>query len=256
MGGDFGFDPGVLIAFLLVVFRLGGMFAFVPIPGSKMVVEPAKLILILSLTVALQPAWPRVDAGALTAGRLAAWVAGECLFGTGVGVLVGMLSECLVFGAQAVTMQAGFSYASTFDPGSQADSTVLQTTAQLAANLLFFACGVDRIVLRAFARSLEACPPGSVEIGWQSASRLTHFGGEMLELGVRLALPVAGLLLLTDVTLALAGRLQSQLQLLSLAFPVKMLGSLAMLAILAPMMAWAYRAGILRMTEALSTFLR
>ena len=256
MGGELSFGTGTLAAFLLVLFRLGGMLAFVPIPGSRMVAEPARLLLVLSLSVALHPIWPRVETDALSAGTFAVWAAGESLLGVGVGALVGMLSECLVFGAQNVVMQAGFSYASTFDPSSQADSTVLQTTAQLAANLLFFAGGVDRIVLRAFARSLEVCPPGSVGVGWESAAQLVRFGGEMLELGVRLALPVAGLLLLTDITLALVGRLQTQLQLLSLSFPVKMLGSLAALAIMAPMMAWTYQTGLNRMTAVLSSILR
>lgn len=256
MGSELSFDPGSLAAFLLVLFRLGGILAFVPIPGSRMVVEPARLLLILSLSVALYPVWPEVKATDLTMGRFALWVAGETLLGVGAGVLVGMLSECLVFGAQTVVMQAGFSYASTFDPSSQADSTVLQTTAQLAANLLFFTAGVDRIVLRAFARSLEACPPGSVEMSRESAAQLVHFGGEMLALGVRLALPIAGLLLLTDLTLAVVGRLQAQLQLLSLAFPVKMLGSLAALALMAPTMAWIYQLGLSRMTGVLSALIR
>lgn len=248
-------DPGLLVSFLLVLFRLGGMFAFVPIPGARMAAEPAKLLLILTLSVTLYPVWPAVDAAQVTSGRLVLWVAGECLFGLAAGVVVGMLSECLVFGAQAVVMQAGFSYASTIDPGSQADSTVLQTIAQLAANLLFFAGGADGLVLRTFARSLEICPPGAVDIGWIGAARVANFGGQMLELGVRLALPVAGLLLLTDITLALVSRLQSQLQLLSLAFPVKMLGTLAAMAVLAPMMAWTYQAGLDRLTALLGALI-
>lgn len=249
-------DSGTLVAFLLVLFRLGGMLAFVQIPGARMAAEPAKLLLVISLCGALFPVWPQVSSAELTPGRIAVWIAGECLFGVAAGLIVGMLSECLVFGAQAIVMQAGFSYASTIDPGSQADSTVLQTIAQLAANLFFFACGTHEIVLRTFARSLEVYPPGSVEIGWQSAEKLARFGGQMLELGVRLALPVAGLLILTDITLAVVSRLQSQIQLLSLAFPMKMLGALAALAVLAPMMAWTYRAGLARLTTTLSVLTR
>jgi flagellar biosynthesis protein FliR len=50
-------------------------------------------------------------------------------------------------------------------------------------------------------------------------------------------MPVIGLLLLIDVALALLGRMQQQLQLLSLAFPIKMLAGLSMLMILAPTLA-------------------
>jgi flagellar biosynthetic protein FliR len=56
----------------------------------------------------------------------------------------------------------------------------------------------------------------------------------MLSTGLRLALPVAALLILIDFALALVGRVQQQLQLLSLAFPGKMAAALAILAVLAP----------------------
>ena len=49
-------------------------------------------------------------------------------------------------------------------------------------------------------------------------------------MGVRLALPVVALLVMVDVALALLGRLNSQLQLLTLAFPAKMLAALLMLS--------------------------
>jgi len=43
-------------------------------------------------------------------------------------------------------------------------------------------------------------------------------------------MPIIALLLLFDLSLALLGRINAQLQLLTLAFPVKMLGALAALA--------------------------
>ena len=49
-------------------------------------------------------------------------------------------------------------------------------------------------------------------------------------MGVRLALPVVALLVMVDVALALLGRLNAQLQLLSLAFPAKMLTALVVLS--------------------------
>jgi flagellar biosynthetic protein FliR len=56
----------------------------------------------------------------------------------------------------------------------------------------------------------------------------------MLSVGLRLALPVIALLILIDLALALLGRMQQHLQLLSMAFPAKMACALAILAALAP----------------------
>jgi flagellar biosynthetic protein FliR len=63
-----------------------------------------------------------------------------------------------------------------------------------------------------------------------------HLGGGMFSLGIRVALPVVALLLLIDVALALLGRMQQQLQLLSLAFPIKMMAALGVLIAITPLM--------------------
>jgi len=68
-------------------------------------------------------------------------------------------------------------------------------------------------------------------------------GGDMLALAVRLALPVIALLVLVDIALGLLGRLNAQLQLLTLAFPIKMTAALVLLggiAALLPRLLLAY----------------
>jgi flagellar biosynthesis protein FliR len=157
-------------------------------------------------------------------------VLSEASFGITVGLAVAFLAEAFLFAAQVIGMQAGFSYASTVDPTTQADSSVLLVFAQLAAGLLFFVLGLDREILRIFARSLETYPPGSFRLTPAVAGALVHFGGEMFSVGLRLALPVMALLVLVDLSLALLGRLNAQLQLLTMIFPAKLMTALALLA--------------------------
>jgi len=130
-------------------------------------------------------------------------------------------------------LQAGYSYASTIDPTSEADSGILIVLAQLIAGMLFFAMGFDRQILRLFAQSLTSIPPGTYVFGRATAEQLIRLTSILFSVGVRLALPVVALLMMIDVALALLGRLNAQLQLLSLAFPVKMLVGLVMLSWLA-----------------------
>lgn len=229
-----------LFGFLLVLTRVAGLFVAVPIPGAWAMAAPARVLFALAIALSLAPLWPRAVPGGI--GEFALWVGMEAAFGLGVGLVLGFVAETLLFGAQSMALQAGFSYASMIDPNSQANSSVLQLLAQLMVNLLFFAAGLDHAALRAMARSLEIFPPGS---RWEGAAWLEAVqagGTAMMDLGLRLALPVAGLLLLADLTLALASRLQAQLQLLSMAFPLKMLIALAALAALAPVVVWAHRA--------------
>ncbi len=138
--------------------------------------------------------------------------------------------EALMLAAQVLGLQAGYAYASTIDPNTEADSGILLVFAQLMAGMLFFALGLDREILRLFAQSLDQIPAGVYIFSRASAEPLIRLGAILFSVGVRLALPVVALLVMVDVALALLGRLNAQLQLLSLAFPVKMLTALVVLS--------------------------
>lgn len=241
-------------SFLLLLTRLGGALAFVPIPGAKNVPPAARIVMILGLSATLFPVRP-LSALPVSAVEFALWQMNELLFGTAVGLIAGFVSEGLLLAAQVISTQAGYSFATTFDPSSQADSGVLQLAYLLASNLLFFSFGLDHAVLRTFATSLERWPAGSTFPG-NATELVVTFSGTVLEVGLRLAVPIAGLLLLTDIFLALAGRLHAQLQLLSLAFPLKMLAALAGLAALAPVFASIYGSASNRALHALGQFMR
>src|SRR5689334_18840 len=180
--------------------------------------------------MALAPAWPAIDGSTVTGGILAAWVAAEAAFGIAVGLAVGIVLEAFGLAAQILGLQAGYAYASTIDPTTEADSGVLLVFAQLMAGLLFFALGLDREVLRLFAQSLERVPLGVYSLGLPAAQILIRLASGIFSVGLRLALPVVALLLMVDVALALLGRLNQQLQLLALAFPAKMLTALVVLS--------------------------
>lgn len=238
------FGASDLLKFLLVLARLSGIVVFLPWPGLRGAQDVSRVVVTLAMAVAFFPLAPSPSDSAPGSGQLLAWIGGEAAFGLTVGLLVGLVSEAFLIAAQMAGLQAGFSYASTIDPNSEADSAVLQILAQLTSNLLFFACGFDRIVVQAFLRSLGAWPLGGWGISMGLADTILRLGSAAFELGLRLALPVVGLLMLTDLTIALLGRLNSQLQLLSLSFPLKMLGALALLAALAPVYPRVYQAAM------------
>jgi flagellar biosynthetic protein FliR len=203
---------------------------FVPLPGIKGVPQPARAALALGFTLALSSRWPAVNAEVVTAMRLVGWAAAEAAVGIAIGVSVGIVLEAFTLAAQVLGLQAGYAYASTIDPNTEADSGILLVFAQLVAGMLFFSLGLDREVLRLFAQSLDLVPAGTYVFGPSTAQVLIRLGASLFSVGVRLALPVVALLVMVDVALALMGRLNQQLQLLHLAFPAKMLTALLVLS--------------------------
>jgi flagellar biosynthetic protein FliR len=222
MHAELQLSTATLLGFLVTLARIGGVFVFLPLPGMKSGTELARIVLSVSVTLSLFPQWPRVTAEG-SAGLLAVWMISEAALGIGIGLAVAFVTEAVLVAAQTLGLQAGYAYASMVDPNTQADSGILVVFAQLAAGLLFFGAGLDREVLRIFARSLDIMPAGSFVLSRAMGERLLATGAGMFSTGVRLAMPVIAVLAMVDISLALLGRVNAQLQLLTIAFPIKMM---------------------------------
>lgn len=229
------FSYATLLGFLFTLARVSGVFAFLPLAAYRAAPEAAKIILSLAFTVILWPEWKspvRVGAANDTSiGRIVAGLAGEMALGLAIGLIVAIVLELFQVAAQIVSLQAGFGFASTIDPTSGADSTVLISLAQLTAGLLFFTTGGDRMLVRVLADSMHLCPPESftVKTGWSEA--IVRFSSTIFSSGLRLAAPIVALLLLADISLAVLGRMQTQLHLVSLTMPVKLAATMLLLSV-------------------------
>jgi flagellar biosynthetic protein FliR len=230
MHAEVTFNLSTVYGFLLVLARVSGVIVFVPLPGFSAGPDSSRIVLALALTMALSPVWPAPVLDDPVLGQLLGWMGAEAAFGLTVGVAVAFLLEGVQMGAQVIGLQAGYSYASTVNPDTEADTTTLQLLAQLFAGSLFFAFGFDRQVIRIMAKSLESVPSGSYVLNGPVAEAITRLGAGIFSIGLQLAIPVLALMLLLDIAFGVLGRLHSQLQLLGLSFGVKMLVGLAFLS--------------------------
>jgi flagellar biosynthesis protein FliR len=230
-----------IYAFLVVLARVSGAVIFVPMPGLSASAEPVRVVFALSLTIALFPLWPVIGVTP-GVGLLVGWMLSEAALGITVGLVTAFLSEAFAVFGQIIGLQAGYSFASTVDPNTEADSGMLIVLSQNISGLLFFALGLHREVLRIFAHSLETQPPGSFALTAVTANSVIRLSSTIFTTGLKLALPMIALMVMVDLALALLGRINSHLQLLSLAFPAKMLASLAMLSAIAGLLPRVYQA--------------
>lgn len=219
-----------LAGFLLVMARMGGIMTFIPMPGLKNGPDAARILFSLLSAFLLFPVWSRQSGPLTSPGYFLPGLVSEALLGIAVGLAVSYLAEILALAAQMVSLQAGYGFASTVDPTTEADAGFLTVLAQLLAGMLFFACGIDRQVLAILGHSFERVPPGACALSPSIADALAAAGSTIFSTGLRLALPVIALLALMDIALALIGRLNSHVQVQTLGFPAKMIAGLALLA--------------------------
>jgi flagellar biosynthetic protein FliR len=229
MHGELTVSASTVLAFALVLIRLVGIFVLIPLPIKDAGPSAARIIFAIACTIALYPVWPQVDASQATLGTMFGWVLSETTLGLAIGLMVSFLAEAMTFGAQILGQQAGYAYASIVDPLTQADSDVLPAATQVLAGLLFFTTGLHRVVVGILASTFTTYPPGRFQLNQQLATTVIRLSANTFSFGLRLAFPIVGLLLMTDVALALLGRLNAQIHLSMQAFPVKMLLNLVAL---------------------------
>jgi flagellar biosynthetic protein FliR len=255
MRGELSIALPALYGFALTLARIAGIFVFLPMPGNSAGAPMARIVLALACTMSLASKWPEA-AGIASAGTFAFWLISEAVLGVLIGLAVGFITDAFLMGAQILSMPAGYAYASTFDPNTNADSGILLIFAQLMAGLMFFTTGLDRQIIHAFAQSLDTVPPGSFVVKPAMTAEIIRLGTSMFMLALRLAIPIVALLLLVDLALGILGRLNAQMQIVNLSFPIKMLVSIVLLAATLTVVPHLFREQSARTMHAITGFVR
>jgi len=146
-----------------------------------------------------------------------------------IGVLIGFVSNLvnLVFvavdmAARMMSLQIGFQAANLFDPLSNAPTSALEQFYTLLALTLFLTIDGHHGLMIALARTFEIAPLGNFILTGLTVQRLLLFTNETFITAMRLALPIVGVLLLTDLGLGLIARAVPQVQVFFLGLPLKM----------------------------------
>lgn len=223
-----------LLNYALVLFRVAGVVGMARIPGFSAALPAPKIVLSLILAAVLAPGTPigltpeMLQTSAVVP-LLSMLVLKELVIGLAIGTALALLGEAFGMAAQILGFQAGYSYVNTVDPTSQVDASILNVALILLGNLLFFAFDLHLFVVRALASTFKTWPPGAFAVRPGSAEAYVLMGGEMLDIALRLAFPAVAVLLLVDLTIGMLNQINPRLQLLSLAFPAKIIAVLIVL---------------------------
>ena len=223
-----------VVQYSLLLARTSGLVVFLPIPGLRRSPATPKIVLAATLAVVLAPL-ARLSAGTEVLDPssgvwlLARLIAAELALGIALGSAFRLLLEAFGLAAQALGFQAGYSYVNMVDPTSEVDASILNVLMALLAGLLFFTFDLHLFAVRIFADSLEAFPLGGFFTRPADAPAIIRLSADMIVFAVRLALPIVGLLLLIDLTLGLLNQVHPRMQLLTLAFPAKIIAAVAAL---------------------------
>ena len=236
-------DLRELTLFLALSLRLGAALAVIPFfrgPGLSPVWRGLfTLVLALALTpLARQAVAARGIVLPLPAPQ--AWpdlvilAVKELVIGFVTGFLVFLAFSAVELTGVLVDLPLGFGMDALLDPLTGAASPLFGRLFSLLALVLFGLAGGLEALLLFFGSMLTALPPGTGPQLEPAVEPITRFFSELFVVGFRTALPLVAALLVTDLALGLLSRAVPQLNLFTVGFPVKEIGSLVLLLLLVP----------------------
>jgi len=217
--------------------RVMAIFMGIPVISNRSVPTVARIGLGALVTYLVYLATPPQGVTVPSAfAPLLVAVAREAVFGLLIGFVASLLFTGIQIAGHFIGMQVGFGLANVIDPITQEQGALLDQFYVLVAGLVFLGINGHHQALLAVQQSFELVPlMGYTQIG-PSVEQIVQVAGMMLEIGLRLSLPIMGTLLLIDTALAIVARTMPQLNVFIIGLPLKIVVGLLLLAISMPVL--------------------
>jgi flagellar biosynthetic protein FliR len=213
-----------IASFVYPLARILSVAATAPFLSNAGMPRRARLILGISLAVAIAPMLPPMPAVTPASG-LGLWIlAQQILIGIGMGFSMRIVFSAIDMGAAIIAFQMGLGFANFYDPQNTSQTSVLSNFLTLIATLLFLSMNGHLMYFAVLAQSFIAIPisvdPPFTASSWELLAKM---GGRIFSTGLLLALPVVVIMMMTNLALGVLNRSAPQLHLFAIGFPVTLM---------------------------------
>ena len=213
--------PREVIFFMLVLSRVAGIFAALPVFGGRTMPLRIKAITVFMITLVCFPTLsvtlPQVPSDVFTLALLAF---SEVMIGLTLAFISQIIFAAVEFSGQIIGMQMGLTISSVIDPTHGTQTQIMSVIQTLFATLMFLSLNIHHIFIRAIMDSFKVIPLG----GWHLSGELVNFlvmrTADIFIIGIRLAAPVMVALLLTTVALGIMARAFPQMNIFMISLPL------------------------------------
>ena len=229
-----------ILAFLLIVFRISGMILAAPLLGMRNIPMQTKVGFAFAFALIL---FPLHATHALPQSKdliqFAAVVFQEVAIGLLLGFTANLTFMALQMAGEFMSTQMGLSVAHVLDPVTQSQSPLIGQFFFYFAALLFLSLNVHHALIAGIDRSFTWIPLGHfIGEGHLTASvmvqRCIHLCSELFVLAMTAGIPITGLLLVMEITLAFVAKVMPQMNVFMVAMPLKVLFGLLIILMALP----------------------
>lgn len=236
---DVLFSVGNIILFMAIFTRLSGLFMSAPLFSTYPIPMQVKIWLAASIAFILFPIVQYNTSFAVpnSVPALTLILIKEFLIGFTIGYCANILFIGIELGVNMFAVQMGLSASQALNPSSGGQSPVITQAYTYLAVMLFIALGAHQWLFSAIYNSFKSMP-----IGYSLAFSPEFFGhiitvtGQIFGIGLGIALPIFGVLFITDVLLGFTSKMMPQMNIFMVSLPLKIyLGMLLSLMFMRPM---------------------
>ncbi len=226
-------DINSLLTILLMYFRVVSFVFLVPFFGTFFVPNFVRLYLAFALTVSIF-FFSEIEPLEITSAAEFIYLAiREFLFGFIAGFFLRLLFEAIMIAGEIMAVNAGLGFAMIFLP-QQPQVTVLAGFTTLLGSTLFLSLGGAEAVYIGLAKSFESYPLGNFDLYSLNGEVFLDFFYQSFNLGVKLALPVIIVALITNIVLAVINRFIPQINVFMVGLPLQIFVGLVVMMISMP----------------------
>ena len=223
----------MLILFMLVFARVGGLFLGAPIFSAQGLPQRFRVALAITIAGALMPIArpPQLPPDGYA---VVVALGGELAVGFALGLLARLLLTGFQLAGALISFQMGLAMARSFDPSSGAQVPVIATVQLQLVTLLFLVVDGHHVLIQGVAASYQMFPIGTPLAAGVLSQSLFAASAVMFEAGARIAGPVTAVMLLINTLIGFLNRIVPQLSIFNIGFPLTVMSGLVAVALSIP----------------------
>ena len=236
---DVLFSTGNIILFMAILTRLSGLLASAPLFSTYPIPNQVKIWLAACVAFIL---FPIVQHGANFAvpnsvPALTVILFKEYLVGYAIGFCANILFAGIELGVNMFAIQMGLAASQALNPASGGSSPVISQAYTLLASMIFISLGAHQWLFAAIYNSFKTMPIGyGFEFSPEFFGNVITVTSQIFNIGLSIALPIFGVLFITDVLLGFTSKLMPRMNIFMVSMPLKIyLGLLLSLIFIRPM---------------------
>lgn len=236
---DILFSTTNIILFMAIFTRLSGLFASAPILSKYPIPIQIKVWLAAIIAFILFPIVQYNTAFVVPTSvpALTLILVKEFLIGFVIGYCANILFIGVELGVNMFAIQMGLSADQALNPTSGGSSPVITQAYTYLATMLFLALGAHQWLFGAIYNSFKTMPIGyTFSFSPEIVGQVVTISSQIFSVGLGIALPIFGVLFITDVLLGFTSKMMPQMNIFMVSMPLKIyLGLLLSLIFMRPM---------------------